>query len=204
MTNQIQEFPPKTVEEMIGNLSLDDILKVKSVCNKSLERLSSLKLTFVKIERVPPEILEEIFDNLPQKDIANARLVCRKWMEISSPSYLNALTITLRTGPLITANFVAEHEIFRRGIKLLVIDIAQFSRILALGRRQYATAIIKQLLREMRGKIGDELKKLDLMEAVMRWRDFPTVSAEAAVEAWIPYSEGDDGKPCRNNPRLPY
>lgn len=204
MAHQIQKFPLKAVERKVGTSSLGDIVNVKSVCNNSLDGLYSSNSAIVNIERVPPEVLEEIFDNLSQEDIANVRLVCRKWMELSSPLYLNAMNITLRTRPLMIAGFVAQHQFFRRGIKLLAIDIAQFSRNLALDRQQYANAIIKQLLREMKANIGDDVEKLDLVGAVMRWRDVPTMSAQAGVGVSSHYSEEDDGKPCKNIPRMAY
>ncbi len=203
MPNRIINVPLKIIRKIFRNLPPDDIVNVKLVCKKWLEISSSLNSTVFGIEKVPPEVLEEIFKNLTQEDIANARLVCTKWMNLSSPLYLNALNISLRNRPLIVANFVAEHELFRRGIKLLVIDIAQFSRHLALDRRQYATAVIEQLLKEMESKVGDELAILALVGHIMTWRDDPTISAESLKIA-IRESEGDEGKPGRNNHRMPY
>lgn len=203
MPNQIVNVPLAILQKIFRGLSQNDIVNVKLVCKKWLEISSSLESTAVGIEKVPPEVLENIFKVLEQEDIANARLVCKKWMIISSPLYLDTVNITLRNQPLILADSIAEHKLFRSGIKVLVIDMARFSGHLALDWRQYANAVIEQLLKEMESNIGDERETLALAGHIRRWRNDPTVSVESLEMALREFKE-DEGKPCRNSHRMPY
>ncbi len=102
---------------------------------------------------------------------------------------------------MITTKFITKHELFRLGIKLLIVDIAQFSRDLATDRRQYATALIIQLLEESESAVGNDREKWDLIAAVVKWRDLLTMSADQALEAANHYSQGDDGKLCASDLR---
>ena len=151
------------------------------------------------MEKIPREIVKIIFQNLTQDDIANVRLVCKEWMEEASPLYLNSVTIALRRGSVDMLDLVAEHQLFRFGMKLLVLDIAEYQENLASYRQQYGNAIIKELMKEVANAIGDQDEKVDLMETVIRWRDFPRLSEEQKVEAVSHYSEVENGKPYRTN-----